>query len=148
MAGFYVNELLIRLLHRHDAHPELFLHYAALVADLGECSDIEPVLRQFELVLLREIGYELNLERDAINHEPLADAQLYNFRVEQGAVAVDRRSDEYFCFTGAELLRVGRLEFDEPDTLACAKRLLRSALNYHLGDRALQTRKVAVAMKR
>jgi DNA repair protein RecO (recombination protein O) len=148
MAGFYVNELLIKLLQRHDGHPELFLHYAALLSELAKTSALEPVLRRFELILLREIGYELNLEAEAISHEPLVETQLYDFRAEQGAVAVASRAEDGYCFTGAELLGVGRLEFDDPATLSCAKRLLRSALNCQLGDRGLQTRKVAVAMKR
>ena len=148
MAGFYINELLIKLLHRHDAHPELFFHYASLVADLGSSSELEPLLRKFEISLLREIGYELNLEVDAINHEPLVDTQLYDFQLTHGAVPTEQAADNSLCFSGAVLLRISRMEFDDQDTLSSAKRLLRSALNFHLGDRGLQTRKIAVAMKR
>lgn len=148
MAGFYVNELLMKLLHRHDAHSELFMHYGALVAELATCGDVEVLLRGFELELLREIGYALNLERDSVSHEPLNESARYEFRVEQGAVSVEHAPEDAASFSGAELLAIGRREFDDPAILRQAKQLLRSVLNYHLGERRLETRRVAAAMKR
>jgi DNA repair protein RecO (recombination protein O) len=148
MAGFYVNELLMKLLHRHDAHPELFMHYGSVIAQLGIGEGVEALLRSFELELLREIGYALNLERDSISNEPLREAQQYEFRVEQGAVIADHPHEDTFCFSGGELLAIGRREFDDPVVLKRAKYLLRAALNYHLGERGLESRRVAAAMKR
>jgi len=153
MAGFYVNELLTRLLHRHDPHPDLFAHYSSLIGKLaagasaGDAS-VEKSLRRFELELLQEIGYALNLEQDALHQQPLRSEQWYEFRVEQGAVPVDRDSSASQCYTGAELLCIGRLELDDKHALQKAKLLLRSVLDYHIGDRGLQTRRIAAAMKR
>jgi DNA repair protein RecO (recombination protein O) len=148
MAGFYVNELLMKLLHRNDAHPELFMYYGSVVARLGTRENIEVLLRGFELELLREIGYALNLEKDSVSHEPLREKQQYEFRVEQGAVVAEYAREDDYCFSGAELLAIGRREFDDPAVLKRAKYLLRAALNYHLGGRGLETRRVAAAMKR
>jgi DNA repair protein RecO (recombination protein O) len=153
MAGFYVNELLLKLLHRHDPHPDLFAHYSSLIGRLaaGESQDnasVEKALRKFELELLQEIGYALNLERDALHQEPLQAAQLYEFRIDQGAVPVDTGGKDGMYFTGAELLLIGRLQLDDKDALRQAKKLLRHVLDYHIGDKGLQTRRIAAAMKR
>ena len=71
LAGFYVHELLLKLLQRHDPHPQLFGHYATLLANLADGQSVEKLLRIFELELLREIGYALSLDSDAQWHEPL-----------------------------------------------------------------------------
>src|SRR4051794_10602542 len=58
LSGYYLNELLLRLLARDDPHPQLFDAYASAVGVLasehGEA--LEPALRTFELLMLREIG--------------------------------------------------------------------------------------------
>jgi DNA repair protein RecO (recombination protein O) len=153
MAGFYVNELLLKLLHRHDPHPDLFAHYSALIGRLAagasqDDASVEKALRKFELELLQEIGYALNLERDALHQEPLQAGQLYEFRIDQGAVPVDTGGKDGMYFTGAELLLIGRLQLDDKDALRKAKKLLRHVLDYHIGDKGLQTRRIAAAMKR
>jgi DNA repair protein RecO (recombination protein O) len=148
MAGFYVNELLMRLLGRSDPHPQLFAHYISLIAEIGHGESLEPLLRRFELQLLSELGYALNLEKDAINHMPLQPDQAYEFRVEDGPVPVSGNASDWAVFSGATLLAIGRMNFEDESHLRDAKRLLRSVLNHHLGDRGLQTRRVAAAMKR
>lgn len=150
LAGFYVHELLLRLVQRHDPHPQLFGHYAVLLARLAESegSAIEKRLRIFELELLREIGYALSLDSDGVRHEALEADQLYVFRPEQGAIPVEQMIDGELCFTGAELLSIARLELDTDADLRNAKRLLRQVLDYYLGGRPLQTRRIAGAMKR
>jgi DNA repair protein RecO (recombination protein O) len=153
MAGFYVNELLLKLLHRHDPHPDLFAHYSSLIGKLAEgeqqdAASVEKALRKFELELLQEIGYALNLKRDALQHKPLCAEQLYEFRIDQGAVPVDAGGMDGLYFTGAELLLIGRLQLDDKDALRKAKRLLRYVLDYYIGDKGLQTRRIAAAMKR
>ncbi len=127
MAGFYVNELLLKLLERADPHPDLFAHYAALLVDLLHRQPIEPLLRRFELQLLQEIGYALNLERDAVAHQPLNPEQNYEFVVEHGAVPVAGKSPGEAIFSGASLLAIGRTDFTKQDDLRNAKRLLRTA---------------------
>jgi DNA repair protein RecO (recombination protein O) len=148
MAGFYVHELLLKLLQRHDPHPQLFGHYATLLASLADGQPVEKLLRIFELELLREIGYALSLDCDALKHEILKPQQLYVFRPEQGAVPAEHEHGAESCFSGAELLAIGRLELDDVACLRNAKRLLRHVLDYHLGGKLLQTRRVAGAMKR
>jgi DNA repair protein RecO (recombination protein O) len=150
MAGFYVNELLIKLLGRNDPHPDLFAHYISLIAGIGRGEPLEALLRCFELQLLSELGYALNLENDVLTHKPLIPDQHYEFRVEDGPVPVGATNDytEGLVFPGSTLLAIGHMQFDDKNNLQDAKRLLRSVLNYHLGGKGLQTRRVAAAMKR
>jgi DNA repair protein RecO (recombination protein O) len=148
MAGFYVHELLIKLLQRHDPHPQLFGHYATLLANLADGYPVEKLLRTFELELLREIGYALSLETDAYRHEPLQADQLYAFRPDQGAVPIEHQNGKDLFFLGADLLAIGNLQLDDPACLRNAKRLLRHVLDFHLGGKLLETRRVVGAMKR
>jgi DNA repair protein RecO (recombination protein O) len=148
LAGFYVHELLLKLLQRHDPHPRLFGHYATLIASLSDGEPVEKLLRTFELELLREIGYALSLDRDALTGEYLEPDRLYVFRPEQGAVPAEPGHAAEICFSGAELLAIERLELNDIDSLRNAKKLLRHVLDYHLGSNLLQTRRVTGAMKR
>lgn len=148
MAGFYVHELLLKLLQRHDPHPQLFGHYATLLANLADGCPVEKLLRTFELELLREIGYALSLDTDAHRHEPLQPDKLYAFTPDQGAVLVEHQNSDALHFYGAELLAIERLELDDPACLRNAKRLLRHVLDFHLGGKLLETRRVVGAMKR
>ena len=55
-SGMYINELLVRLLHRDDPHPRLFALYGQALEALSEHDPVDGILRRFELVLLDELG--------------------------------------------------------------------------------------------
>ena len=149
MSGFYINELLLKLLTRNDPHPDLFAHYASLVDALSRgVAAEETLLRTFELRLLQEIGYAPNFEFEAGEAGAIQPEQNYLFTAEEGAVAVSGELNDQFTYSGATLLAIGRLDFSAGATRLAAKQLLRNLLNFHLGDRGLQTRRIAAAMKR
>jgi len=78
LCGFYVNELLLKLLLRDDPHPQLFTAYREALHALATQTELAPTLRRFELRLLAELGYGLQLEREADTGEPLrAEARYY-----------------------------------------------------------------------
>jgi DNA repair protein RecO (recombination protein O) len=148
MSGFYVNELLIRLLHRHDAHPALYDAYAAVVARLQDpAADPARALRIFEKHLLEELGWGLDLAHEAVNGEPIAPHRAYRYRLDGGAEAVDGVAEGALLFPGASLLSLWREELDDPRSLADARRLLRAALDQCLDGRPLRTREVMLAMR-
>jgi DNA repair protein RecO (recombination protein O) len=147
LAAFYLNELLLAFLRRGDAHPELFADYDAALWRLRDAPDPEPVLRCFELRLLAEIGYGLNLGHDAVAEQPLDPAQLYEYVIEHGPVPAAAGRSE-LVFSGAELASIGRMDFEQGPVLQSAKRLLRAVLAHHLGGRPLRTRSVMAAMRR
>lgn len=146
MSAFYLNELLIALMHRRDAHPLLFAHYAAALDALAREDESEAVLRRFEVSLLREIGYGLALEEDVVEQLPLAPDGRYEYVVDRGPVPVESDYDGDLVFSGADLLAIRRGEFDSPARLRNAKRLLRPALHWALGGKTLRTREVLAAM--
>jgi DNA repair protein RecO (recombination protein O) len=147
LSAWYLNELLLAFTTRGDPHPDLFVHYAAALSGLQGESRPEAALRRFELALLHEVGYGLNLEAEARSGLPLQSEQLYDYIAETGAVAVAEASPDY-AYSGAQLRRIAAGEFDRDGDLAAAKRLLRSILGHHLGDRGLKTRRVLAAMHR
>jgi DNA repair protein RecO (recombination protein O) len=148
MAGFYANELLLKLLERSDPHPDLFVHYAALIEGLTSGQDTELLLRGFETELLSEMGYALDLKTDSTDHSPVQSGQFYELQIERGLVPVAGNSDQGLVYSGEQYLAIAQLELTDKEIRRAAKRVLRSALDFYLGGRALRTREVAQAMRR
>ncbi len=148
LAAMYLNELLLRLTRREDPHPELFDRYCDAVASLTAGESMEPVLRRFELDMLALLGYGLNLERDALGHALVPDA-AYCYRMERGAEALPTgaRVGTAMNFSGAELLGIGRRDWTSRDIRRAARRLLKTAIDFYLEGRPLNTRKVFAAMQ-
>ena len=148
LSGFYLNELLLIFLHRHDPQPEIFELYSASLEALAGTSCPARELRVFEIELLRLLGYALDLATDAATGEPVADDVLYEYRADRGPVRADGREAGRVVCSGARLKSVAALELDDPETLRIASRLLRMAIDYHLGGRELKSRKVLIALRR
>lgn len=145
-SAFYINELLLRLLPRHDSHPELFGPYADVVYELGGHAG-ERALRLFEKRLLQSLGYGLLLDSDADTGAHLEADSLYDYRLESGPVAVEECRPRGLQLTGSSLLSLHREELADPRSLSDAKRLLRAALALYLGERPLKTREILRRMR-
>jgi len=155
-SGFYLNELLMKLLARHDPHPALFDAYAATLPALaaGDDGRTQAALRAFELVLLREIGLLPDLRRVSATLEPVLGGRGYALRPEAGVAA----SNDEAALDGQSLLALqAALDDRRIDALrdACAAALaplrtqLRALLHYHLGSpQALRTRSVMVEVQK
>jgi DNA repair protein RecO (recombination protein O) len=148
MSGFYANELLIKLLPRNDAHPELFEAYGALLAGLAHPSTpAVRALRIFEKRLLESLGYGLSLEGESGSGRRFEASRSYRYRLDAGAEAIDGVAEGSLIFCGASLLSLAREELDDAASLADARRLLRAALDQCLDGRELRTREVVRAMR-
>jgi DNA repair protein RecO (recombination protein O) len=134
LSGYYVNELLLHFLHRHDPQPEIFDIYVRAIEALGASDDVAPCLRQFEIALLGALGYALNLDHEAGSHDPLQPDLSYEYRFEQGAVRV-ARSEGQLVFSGAVLMAIAEQRFAEAEVLRAANRLLREVIGFHLGGK-------------
>lgn len=135
--GIYLNELLVRFLHRHDPHPCLFDAYRSTLLALAGAREVEPALRRFELTLLRETGYGLSLERDAVSGEPLQPAGTYRYIPERGIVPESRGED---LLQGSTLIALhSGAELDAPQRRE-AKGLLRRIIHFHLEGKPLKSR--------
>jgi len=146
MSGFYLNELLLRLLPREDRHERLFDAYATALAELAETSDHRP-LRRFELVLLEDLGYGLELAHDAASGEPVDPDRYYHFQAGRGVLAVRDATGDPDAFRGRDMLAVSCGELDQPAALAAAKRILRAAIGHCLEGRGLHSREVMLALR-
>jgi DNA repair protein RecO (recombination protein O) len=148
MSAFYANELLIRLLPRHDPHPALFDAYATLLTQLHD-GDGHPTraLRLFEKRLLDELGWGLSLESDAGSGSRLEPQRSYRYRIDGGPEAIDGVAEGELVFSGASLLSLAREDLGDERSLADARRLLRAALDQCLDGRPLRTREVLIAMR-
>ncbi len=147
LAGFYCNELLMRLLHRHDPHPRLFAEYQALLPALmvaygkGDESRVQCLLRRFELQLLQELGYQPLLLSAADSGEPVADGQEYRYVPEQGPFPV-HSGMQGVAVCGRTLLQLAHDSLEGEQSLREAKRLMRVLLATHLGPKPLVSRRL------
>lgn len=144
ICGFYLNELLMRLCHRHDPQTELFQAYEQGLAELSLAGP-EAALRRFELQLLNSLGYGLQLDADSDDGEPIEAGQVYCYRPESGPVRW-RPGADGVRVDGASLRALAAGEFGEAAVLADARRLLRACLRPLLGDRPLRSRELYVSM--
>ena len=147
LSGYYINELLINLIHRFDPQPEVFDLYSTTIENLGGGNDVAPCLRLFEMELLRLSGYALVLDHDGGAGAAIDSGKCYEYRPEEGPVVVGERRGR-MVFRGSELLGIQRQTLDEPAVLDAATRLLRGVIAYHLNGKELKSRKVLREIRR
>ncbi len=139
--GLYVNELLVRALHRGDPHPELFDAYRLLMQQLASQDEPQARLRSFEKQLLESIGFAMVLAFEPASGEMVEADGWYRYHPDSGpfrepAGTAEIPANAHKLVSGAALLALdsGRIE---PRHLPELKRLMRRVLRYHLGDKPL-----------
>ncbi|MEJ8566626.1 DNA repair protein RecO [Elongatibacter sediminis] len=150
--GLYVNELMMRALHRSDPHESLFESYSHLLADLAGSRPAQPLLRIFERDLLEAMGFGMQLVAEHASGEAVAAGRHYRYVPGAGPVREKRSRDDLAGAGGAELTNVHpdhgiRVSGDallalqssriDDEHLVELKRLMRAVLRFHLGDRPL-----------
>jgi DNA repair protein RecO (recombination protein O) len=138
-AGFYLNELLMFLLQKWDAHPSLFATYSNTMCSLQIPQLDQKILRSFEKRLLEELGYGL--------HDMFAPDQYYRFHPEQGFVVAefgDQSRNGANLFSGKSLLAIAKEDWNEEVSMQDAKRLTRFVLAPLLGMRQIHSRQLFV----
>lgn len=145
MCGYYLNELLMRLTAREDAHPLLFGAYGEALAELVRCTGAAPILRRFELALLRELGYGVGLRTEAASDRAVEPDREYVYIIEKGPVPAAEAAGpqaDALPVAGQTLLDMAAGDFSRAETLAQSKILLRMLVNHYLGGQTLQARRV------
>jgi len=142
MCGFYLNELLLKLTTRHDPNMGLFDGYEAALLALSAGRAQEPVLRSFELRLLQEVGYGLELTQTVAGGPVLAQG-YYHFRAADGLFATT--AEHSGALEGRSLLNLVAGTLTQSRELADARRVLSAALEHCLEGRPIATRAVARA---
>lgn len=143
--GWYLNELLLRLLQRDDPHPSLFAVYEALLPELaGSDVQAEAALRIFEKRLLDNIGYGLLLP-------VMLDARArYHYDWECGPLPQPSPADvtaDAADYVGSSLIALRDERLADPVARRDARRLLARALRRQLGERELQSAQLLRQMR-
>jgi len=144
MAGFYLNELLLKLTARHDPVPEVFEDYRRALAGL-RAGGLEAVLRVFEKRLLEAVGYGLDLSSEARTGKAIEAAGCYRFQASAGLIPA--REGDADAVAGSSLVALAREELREKRELEDARRVLKAALAERLEGKELATRRVARAVR-
>jgi DNA repair protein RecO (recombination protein O) len=143
LCGFYLNELLVKLLARDDPHPVLFDHYVATLNQLAHNEPAAIVLRKFETALLKQTGVAADLTLCTGTRQPvLADTQ-YVVDPERGP-RPERPSDPWPRVAGKTLLDMDREDYSDATTQSQSKQLMRALLAHQLGGAPLNTRQILV----
>jgi DNA repair protein RecO (recombination protein O) len=171
MSAFYMNELLLKLTTRDDPHEGLFEAYDLAISELravsresaadlahsqnppvprSHASRLEPVLRRFELSLLQELGYALELSREAGSHAPIVAEREYFYVVERGPVAAGEGAapSNAVKLSGQTLIDLERGRFEDAPTVVQSKQLMRLLINHSLNGQELATRTLVRDLQR
>ncbi len=140
LSGFYVNELMMRLLGRYDPCPQLFEVYRAALRGLTGAEEQEEVLRVFEKRLLEALGYALVLEVEPATGKSVLPGSRYRYRLEHGPVTEQASLEDGVPVSGETLLGLAREQLSTPELLREAKDLMRYVLRPYLGERPLASR--------
>ncbi|RZU44901.1 DNA replication and repair protein RecO [Fluviicoccus keumensis] len=135
IAGFYLNELLVRLLPPDESHPDLFATYAGMLEHLGKREALEAALRGFERKLLAAMGYGLSFGEDS-SGSPLSDDCYYRFEPGSGFMASAEG------WPAKTLRAIDAADYTLPETRRAARQIMRLALGEHLGDKPLKSREL------
>lgn len=138
----YLNELLIKLLEKEDAHPEIFDHYLIVCSSLKRKNKekLEKNLRSFELTLLKEIGYGLDLNFEGNSDIEIKEDTSYKFVPAVGFLPQSNSESNKNNFSGRDILNLSTGNFSSPDTLLASKQIMRLAIDFHLGNKTLKIR--------
>lgn len=142
ISGFYINELLTRLLPRDDPHSGLYHSYRRALEQLRNSVDNEWALRLFERDLLQELGYGLQMTHDSASGQPLEAEVLYCYHIEQGPQSVGTPGPDCLAVHGATLLALQAGEARDKQCRRESKRLMRTILQRYLGQRPLASREL------
>jgi len=139
ICGYYLNELLMRLLPRDDAHSALFDEYTRAIEALASASKEAPVLRGFEKALLEQLGWapDWSMSEDG---QPIESEHFYRIDTEQGIMPCLPHHPE--TVAGQSLLHLAEQNFDAVASRSDIRRVLHRLLAPHLGSKPLQSREL------
>lgn len=147
LCGFYINELMLKLLARDDPHPGLFEAYTDALQKLGSAgltqTDYAIILRRFEQRLLAELGYAQPFMHEADSGSAIISERSYRYLCERGALptAADDPASG-LILRGKTLLDLAQDNYDDPVSLTQSKQLMRHIINHHLGGQILHAREL------
>lgn len=145
-AGYYMNELMLRLMARGDANRAAYACYIRCLATLAVSPTVSCALRVFERDLLHALGYGIELEVDVDSGEPIRSELSYFYEIERGARLHSGTSHADSVFRGRDLIALREGSLGDRESLRAARRLLKPVLAHYLGDRPLKSSTVMRAL--
>ena len=144
-----LNELLIKTLEKEDPHPEIFNQLKVLYQNVSQEQDqkaIELQLRSFELILLQELGYGIDLENEALTGKPIDADSSYSFDPALGFTKIGEAEVEVVAgsFLGKDILSFAKGDLANTGSRSASKKIMRRALDFHLGNKTLNIRKYLI----
>lgn len=144
VCGFYLNELLQRLLQRDDPHPEIYTLYQNTLDVLAGEQESRPALRLFEKNLLKFLGYGMPLGHDAQTHEAIVETAYYQYVPERGFLRCYEDPNNHDVFSGKTLIALEDESLTSELVLKESRRLLTLVLDRYLGGRPIKSRELLV----
>jgi len=144
--GYYMNELIIRLLHRHDPHEVLYDKYEDGISALSKDQNPYTVLRIFEKYFLQEIGFGLVLDHDVETGEEIIEERDYRYHPEKGPVLA--QEEQVNVISGTTLIALRKENFSTDIQQSQAQQLTRQLINIQLAGKTLKSRKVLQDIRR
>ena len=143
-SAIYMNELLMRLTHRHDVHEALFYDYHTALIELSTQAKLEPALRIFEKRLLEHLGFGMPLVVDANSGKTINPEGCYVYHLEHGPVlsSASPQRTALPIVSGRSLLALAAGDLSDEQVLRDAKQVMRYVLNYYLGGKPLKSREL------
>lgn len=148
-AGFYLNEILLRLAALEVEMPQTLLQYARTITQLQHLTHhqssqhfLKQILRQFEHVFLAELGYAVDFHHDA-KQQVIAADKYYIFEVGQGFIVSTFISANSFSGQAIQSMQIYEKGGDfNLEQLQLLSKLYRQILSALLGDRPLKSRQL------
>jgi DNA repair protein RecO (recombination protein O) len=138
--GYYMNELILRTLHREESHERLFDYYAIALSKLSHDGDLERILRIFEKHLLRELGYGLHLITDIVSGAIIDSNLKYLYLPDTGPSTIHQQKSGAVPIYGESLIALEEESSFSKVHRQELKRLTRAVFDYHLDGRPLHSR--------
>ncbi|MDR0577463.1 MAG: DNA repair protein RecO [Candidatus Accumulibacter sp.] len=143
--AYYLNELLLELLPREDAHARLFSVYAETLRRFAEGAK-EADIRRFERSFLQELGYGLTLKHDG-DGKTIDPAGYYVYEIERGPLRLPEEDESAAAVRGKTLIDLDAGDFSDPRSLLEAKQLMRTLIAHYTGGKGLETRKIFMELQ-
>ena len=140
VCGFYMNELIIKMLSKDEPIQSFFNFYHTCLQKLSSSNDYEKILRSFEIKLLEELGYQVKLLEDEDGNEIITN-QLYRFEAEYGASLLEKTNNG-IKLRGKTLKDMANDDYQDPVTAKESKLLMRYLINFYMGNNILKTKEL------
>jgi len=142
MTGFYMNEIILRLLHKHEQHPELFDSYSSTIKKLSNNNTDQVLIRYFEKTLLQSLGYGVAFEHDLSTGNAITTEGSYYYKLDFGPISNSKDNVENIPVSGKTLIDLNNETLLDTKNKNEAKLLLRKLLKQYLGEKPLESRKL------